>query len=133
MPRNRLGCDDFRTRFALALGAQSGFIEPALSNGTASMENHRPVYRFSLCGMVSLSLLTALAPQTARAQADNYPNNKAISIICDAAAGATPDVDARFVAAGLSKQLGQQVIVINHPGANGSIAARAASEAITDG
>jgi tripartite-type tricarboxylate transporter receptor subunit TctC len=89
--------------------------------------------RFLLCGVAGLWLLTALSAPAARAQAGNYPDSKAVTIICDAAAGATPDVDARFVAAGLSKQLGQQVIVVNHPGANGSIAARAASEAIPDG
>jgi tripartite-type tricarboxylate transporter receptor subunit TctC len=89
--------------------------------------------RFLLCGVAGLWLLTALPAPAARAQAGNYPDSKAVTIICDAAAGATPDVDARFVAAGLSKQLGQQVIVVNHPGANGSIAARAASEAIPDG
>jgi tripartite-type tricarboxylate transporter receptor subunit TctC len=42
-------------------------------------------------------------------------------------------VDARFVADGLTKAWGKQVIVANHPGANGSIAARAASEAAPDG
>ena len=32
-----------------------------------------------------------------------------------------------------SQDWGQQVIVVNHPGANGSIAARAATEAMPDG
>ena len=82
-------------------------------------------------GIVGLCLLTLPVP-AARAQAGNYPN-KPVTILADAAPGATPDVDARFVAAGLSKLWGQQVIVINHPGANGSIAARAATEAIADG
>ncbi|MFZ3361437.1 MAG: tripartite tricarboxylate transporter substrate binding protein, partial [Xanthobacteraceae bacterium] len=66
------------------------------------------------------------------AQADRYPT-KTVSIISDAAPGSTPDVDARFVAEGLAKVWGQQVIVVNHPGANGSIAARAATDAIPDG
>jgi tripartite-type tricarboxylate transporter receptor subunit TctC len=86
--------------------------------------------RFWLFGIAGLCM--AVLPVAARAQADNYPT-KTVQIICDAAPGATPDVDARFVAAGLSQQLRQQVIVVNHPGANGSIAARAASEAIPDG
>jgi tripartite-type tricarboxylate transporter receptor subunit TctC len=54
-------------------------------------------------------------------------------IISDAAAGTAPDVTARFVAEGLGKIWGQQVVVINHPGANGSIAAHAASDATADG
>ncbi len=84
---------------------------------------------FSIAG---LCLLTSQLLPAAQAQSDNYPT-KPVTIICDAAPGATPDVDARFVAEGLSKLWGQQVIVINHPGANGSIAARAASEAAPDG
>ncbi len=39
----------------------------------------------------------------------------------------------RIVAAALDKIWGQQAVVVNHPGANGSIAARAASEAAPDG
>src|ERR1700734_4351876 len=65
-------------------------------------------------------------------QATNYPE-KAVMIISDAAAGASPDVATRIVADGLSKLWGQQAVVVNHPGANGSIAARAASEASPDG
>jgi tripartite-type tricarboxylate transporter receptor subunit TctC len=77
-------------------------------------------------------LLTLPAVHAALAQADKYPE-KPVSIIADAAPGATPDIDARAVADGLSKAWGQQVIVINHPGANGSVAARAATDAVPDG
>jgi tripartite-type tricarboxylate transporter receptor subunit TctC len=83
-------------------------------------------------GIAGLCLLTLPVVPVAHAQAGNYPD-KPVTIIADAAPGATPDVDARFVAAGLSKMWGQQVIVINHPGANGSIAARTATEAVPDG
>lgn len=82
--------------------------------------------------MAGLCVLALPAAPGARAQADNYPD-RTVTIICDAAPGATPDVDSRFVAQGLSKAWGQRVIVVNHPGANGSIAARAASEAAPDG
>lgn len=68
----------------------------------------------------------------AHAQAVNYPE-KPVTIISDAPPGSTPDVDARFVAAGLSKVWRQQAVIINHAGANGSIAARAAAEAPADG
>jgi len=76
--------------------------------------------------------LALSATTAAQAQAGNYPD-RPVTIICDAAPGATPDVDARFVAEGLSKIWGQQVIVQNRQGANGSIATRAASEATPDG
>jgi len=88
---------------------------------------------FRYCsGIAAASLLAVAAAPCAHAQAGNYPD-KTVTIITDAAPGSTPDVDARFVAAGLSKMWGQQVIVVSHPGANGSIAARAASEAAPDG
>ena len=83
-------------------------------------------------GVTGLCLLAMSCGSTAHAQAGNYPE-KPVTILADAAPGATPDVDARFVAAGLSKVWGQQVIVINHPGANGSIAARIAADAVPDG
>ena len=79
-----------------------------------------------------LYLLALPGGSTAHAQAGNYPE-KPVTILADAAPGATPDVDARFVAAGLNKAWNQQVIVINHPGANGSIAARIATDATPDG
>ena len=86
-------------------------------------------YGLSIAG---LCLLTLAAAPAAHAQAGNYPS-KPVTIISDAAPGSTPDVDARFVADGLGKIWGQQVIVVNHVGANGSIAARAATEAVPDG
>src|SRR5580658_3194531 len=85
-------------------------------------------YWFSIVGLCLLALPVAAA----RSQAGSYPE-KTVTILADAAPGATPDVDARFVAAGLAKMWGQQVIVINHPGANGSIAARIATDAVPDG
>jgi tripartite-type tricarboxylate transporter receptor subunit TctC len=88
----------------------------------------------TLCWRLGVGALLALLPAVlaVHARADNYPS-RTVTIIADAAPGSTPDVVARFVAAGLSKAWGQQVIVVNHPGANGSIAARAASEAAPDG
>ena len=84
------------------------------------------------CGLAGLFLLTLAAASAAHAQAGDYPA-KSVTIIADAAPGASPDVAARFVAEALGKIWRQQVAVINHPGhpsgANGSIAARAAADA----
>jgi tripartite-type tricarboxylate transporter receptor subunit TctC len=82
-------------------------------------------------GIVALCALMA-AVVAAHAQADDYPT-KPVSIISDAPPGSTPDVDARFVADGLTNAWGRQVVIVNRPGANGSIAARAATEAPPDG
>jgi tripartite-type tricarboxylate transporter receptor subunit TctC len=84
------------------------------------------------CGLAftGVCLLTLATASAVRAQ--GYPD-KAVTIIVDTAPGAAPDVDARLVAEGLSKVWSQQVVIINRPGANGSIAARAASEVTPDG
>lgn len=83
-------------------------------------------------GMVGLCLIAVTAASAAHAQAGNYPS-KAVTIISDAPPGSTPDVDTRFVADGLTKLWGQQVVIVSHAGAYGSIAARAAAEAAPDG
>jgi tripartite-type tricarboxylate transporter receptor subunit TctC len=82
---------------------------------------------------IGLAVLCLLASSpTAQAQTLKYPE-KPVTIISDAPPGSTPDVDARFIAAGLSKLWGQQAVIINHAGANGSVAARVAAEAAPDG
>src|ERR1700745_118980 len=82
---------------------------------------------------VGLAVLCLLASSPApQAQTVKYPE-KPVTIISDAPPGSTPDVDARFIAAGLSKVWGQQAVILNHAGANGSIAARVAAEAAPDG
>jgi tripartite-type tricarboxylate transporter receptor subunit TctC len=81
--------------------------------------------------MTGLCLALVASATAAHAQA-SYPS-KTVTIICDAAAGSTPDVDTRFFAEGLSKRWGQQVITVNHPGGGGSIGARAAAAAEPDG
>ncbi len=86
--------------------------------------SHRPLAM--ACGA-----LLALASAGA-VYAQDYPN-KPVTIICDSAPGSTPDVVARYIADGLGKRLGQQVITVNHPGGGGSIGARAAAEAVPDG
>jgi tripartite-type tricarboxylate transporter receptor subunit TctC len=78
------------------------------------------------------ALLCLIAATPARAQGRAYPT-RSVTIICDAGAGSTPDVVARFTADGLTRAWGQQVVVVNHPGAGGSIAAHAAAEAAPDG
>ena len=82
--------------------------------------------------LASILVLAMMPLSAAPANAADYPD-KPVTIISDAAPGSTPDVDARFVAEGLGKIWSQQVIVVNHPGANGSVAARAAAEATPDG
>ena len=83
-------------------------------------------------GTISLFLLAASAACGAYAQAADFPD-KPVTIISDAGVGSGADIGARFFADRLGHLWGQQVVVINHPGAGGSIAARAAAEAPADG
>jgi len=82
---------------------------------------------------IGLAVFGLLAwPACSHGQAVKYPD-KPVTIISDAPPGSTPDVDARFIAEGLSKRWGEQAVIVNHAGANGSIAARAAADAMPDG
>jgi len=67
----------------------------------------------------------------ADAQSD-YPS-KPVRMIVDSAPGSATDVTARVIADRLSAIVKQPVVVNNHPGAGGSIAARLASQADPDG
>jgi hypothetical protein len=63
---------------------------------------------------------------------DSYPN-RAIHLIVGLAPGGLADQTARLLAPGLSKELGQSVVVENRAGANGALAARQVAEASPDG
>ena len=79
---------------------------------------------------VPAAFAIALLPLLAAAQA--YPN-KPIRVIVSVPAGGTPDVTARLVTPGLSRLLGQQLVVDNRGGAGGLIGAELAANATPDG
>ena len=64
--------------------------------------------------------------------AQSYPA-RTVHILVGYAAGSGPDIQARAVARALSSSLGQQFVVENRTGANGTIAARAVAQAEPDG
>jgi tripartite-type tricarboxylate transporter receptor subunit TctC len=66
------------------------------------------------------------------AHAQDYPT-RSVKLITQGAAGSGPDVVARIVAEPLGRLWGQQVVILNHPGAGGSVAARQAALAAADG
>jgi putative tricarboxylic transport membrane protein len=81
-------------------------------------------YMFVL-GMVILGL-------TATARAEDYPNRPIKLVICFAA-GTGIDTDARVLEKYLSPALKQHIVILNKPGALGSIGATYASHAEPDG
>jgi len=82
-------------------------------------------------GTLALLLLAPIGRPAAHAQ-ENYPT-RPVRIVSDSAVGSANDVTARIVADRLSKIWGQQVVILNQPGAGGGISARAAAAAPADG
>ena len=64
--------------------------------------------------------------------AGEYPS-RPIRFLVPSAAGGTPDVISRIIGAELSKQMGQQVVVDNRPGANGAIGLHMLARSPADG
>lgn len=66
-------------------------------------------------------LFLALAALGARAQETPFPQKGPIEITVLFPAGSSADVTARMLAEGMSKALGQRVLVVDRPGAGGAI------------
>jgi len=78
-----------------------------------------------------LLLLAMLAADAASARTD-YPNNP-VRLISDSGSGSAIDTGLRIIADGMSRYWNQQVVIVNQPGAAGSISATVASQAAPDG
>ena len=87
------------------------------------------VNRRKLCLSAAALPLAALSRTVAAAGFPSRP----VRIITQGAAGSGPDVIARLVADKLSRLWQQPVTILNHPGAGGVTAARAAAAAEPDG
>ncbi len=78
-------------------------------------------------------LLLAAALVAMPVQAQGWKPSKPITIIVPWAAGGSTDQVTRITAAELEKHLAQKVIIVNQPGASGSIGTKSAWEAPKDG
>src|SRR5262245_4765171 len=66
------------------------------------------------------------------AQAQSYPN-RTVEVIVAYGPGGSTDIVARAVAQKLSERLGQSFVILNRPGASGTIGITAAMRAVPDG
>ena len=87
----------------------------------------RPVHAF-VCALALLVASAAGVP----AKAQSYPTQP-VKIMVQQGPGGSLDIALRILAEHLSPILGQQVVVLNQPGAGGLIAARALASAPPDG
>ena len=79
-----------------------------------------------------LAVAAALAMTAGAAQAADYPT-KTVSLIVPYPAGGGVDTVGRVIANKMSERLGQQVIVVNRPGAGSVIGVRDAARSAPDG
>jgi tripartite-type tricarboxylate transporter receptor subunit TctC len=81
---------------------------------------------------VSICLFAVALALHGVAHADDYPS-RPITLVAPSTPGSAPDVLARIVARSLSEQLGQQVVVLNRPGAGTNIGTASVTQAAADG
>ncbi|MEO5845719.1 MAG: tripartite tricarboxylate transporter substrate-binding protein, partial [Caldimonas sp.] len=85
----------------------------------------------------SLRLRAAIAAVLAfagsGALAQNWKPTRPINLIVPWAAGGSTDQITRVTAAELEKELGQTIVIVNQPGASGSIGTKSAFDAPRDG
>jgi tripartite-type tricarboxylate transporter receptor subunit TctC len=81
----------------------------------------------------SIALAAALAALGAPALAQEWKPSRPVTIIVPWAAGGSTDQVTRVTAAEIEKTLGQKVVIVNQPGASGSIGTKSALDAAKDG
>ncbi len=87
---------------------------------------------FAMTSAALATVLIAAIAATTTAYADDYPSHPIVMVVPLAPGGST-DVLARITAQGMSKQLGQPVVVENTSGAGGTIGVTKAERSAPDG
>lgn len=90
-----------------------------------------PNRRWLAAGALALALALAIPGGEARAQA--WQPTKPVTIIVPWAAGGATDQVTRLAAAEIEPGLGQKIVIVNQPGAAGSIGTKSAMDAPRDG
>lgn len=81
---------------------------------------------------VSLAAALLLAATAVQAQSQPFPS-RPLRLIVASAPGGSPDINSREMSAELVKQMGQQIVVENRPGASGILGLEALAKATPDG
>src|SRR5215218_5337097 len=81
----------------------------------------------------AVSLAVAVLAGSAPAMAQQWKPARPINLIVPWAAGGSTDQVTRVTAAELEKALGQTIVIVNQPGASGSIGTKSAFDAPHDG
>ncbi|MEQ1772574.1 MAG: tripartite tricarboxylate transporter substrate binding protein [Burkholderiales bacterium] len=92
----------------------------------------RTVFVLVAAGYWPMAALSVHAAESPAGGAADYPN-KPVRLIVPFPAGSGPDANARVLAAGLARPLGQQLIIDNRPGASGIIGTQLAAKSPPDG
>ncbi len=88
--------------------------------------------RIRACALLSCFLLMLVAAADAQAQGQPWPS-RPIKLVVPTGPGAATDVMARLLADGVSRGLGQTMVVENQPGASGILAHQSVARAAPDG
>jgi len=80
-----------------------------------------------------VAIAAFLAVASSGALAQNWKPTRPINLIVPWAAGGSTDQITRVTAAELEKELGQTIVIVNQPGASGSIGSKSAFDAARDG
>lgn len=85
--------------------------------------------KLHLAGAIAGVMLLAAAPASAQS---NWPE-RPVNIVVGFGAGGGTDIIARVIAQPLSEELGQPVVIVNRPGAGGTVGAESVARAEPDG
>src|SRR5215510_2989904 len=86
----------------------------------------------NMCRAIAACLALAALALPHDGNAQSYPD-RTITYVVPSSPGSSPDIVGRVMAEALAKILGQPVVVLNRPGAGGTIAAAAAAKSSPDG
>src|SRR5262245_44505122 len=95
-------------------------------------QEHAPLNFLAIALAVAAAMIVAQPAVTQHAAAQTYPS-KSVRLVIAFPAGGSIDTLGRILAAKLSEEWGQNVVVENRPGAGGNLGAAAAAQAAPDG